>query len=58
MYASKATTGGETMKYSYGDLWHIISTIVTRYELILNNIGLYIRVALQRVISRGTVCSA
>lgn len=38
----------ETMRYSYGDLWHIISTIVTRYELMLNSTGLYIRVALQR----------
>ena len=36
------------MKCSYGDLWHIISTIVTRYELMLNNTGLYIRVALQK----------
>ena len=44
--------------YSYGDLWYIIGTIVTRYDLTLNDTGLYIRVALQRgdVKREGLIC--
>ena len=48
----------ETMMYLYGDLWHIIGAIVTRYDLTLNDTGLYIRVALKRgdVKREGLLC--
>ena len=34
----------EAMVYSYGDLWHIIGVFITRFNLTINDRGLYLRV--------------
>ena len=34
----------ESVIYAYGDLWHIIGSVVTRFGLVINNFGLHARV--------------